>query len=271
MEKQVINNQLSSWRGMYKGLVQYRSLLLTLVRRDLKIRYSQTVLGIFWVLFQPLVILVIFTLFFRGILQLETQNIPYPVYTFSGIILWYYFTGIVGQASNVMLQHEDLIRKVYFPKLILILAKVLVSSVDFIVGFVFFLLLLLFYGHLPPWTIIFSPLILIILIFFAVGIALVVSSLSIRRRDLLHILPTALNFAIWLTPVFYPATIVPQPYLDWMHYLNPVATIIELFRWCMLGTPMDWMHCVSFAGVFLLLFVGLSLFRKAENKIADYV
>lgn len=271
MEKQVIENSLGSWSTYFTSILRYRSLMFTLARRDIKIRYSQTWLGVFWVLFQPLLILLVFTVFFQGILQIETQRVPYPVYTFAGVILWYYFNNMVNQASSVMLHHEDLIRKIYFPKFILLISKILVNSFDFAIAFILLLVLSLVYGHIPPWTAILSPFIVLLLVIFSLAISLCTSALSVRRRDLLHMVPTALNFAIWLTPVFYPPTIVPQPYIDWMHYLNPVATVIELFRWSMLGTPMVWMHCLCFVWMPVLLFAGLYLFRKAEHKIADYV
>jgi lipopolysaccharide transport system permease protein len=271
MEKQRIDNRTQPWPEFVASLWRYRPLMWALSKRELKIRYSQTWLGMFWALFQPLLMLLVFTVFFEGILKVETQNVPYPVYTFAGVILWYYFMNMVNQASSAVLHSENLIRKIYFPKFVLLLSKVVVSSLDFGISFILLLLLSLLYGYLPPWTALFAPFIALLLVVSALALASLTSALSVKRRDLLHVIPTALNFAIWLTPVFYPASLLPQPYFDWLHLLNPVATIIEFFRWSMLGTPMVWMHCLSFLWIAVLFALGLYLFRKAEHKIADYV
>lgn len=271
MEKKLINNKVPGWLAYLSSIVRYRSLMMTLVRRDLKVRYSQTALGMVWSLFQPLMALVIFTVFFQGMIHLDTEEIAYPVYAFSGMILWYFFTGIVGQASNALIHNEDLIKKIYFPRLLLLLAKTLVSSVDFAIAFVFFIVICFVFGELPKVSILLIPLIALMLIFVALTVALWVSTLSVRRRDVLHAIPTLLNFAIWVTPVFYPASIIPEAYQDVFHLVNPVATVIELFRWSALGTPMVWIHCFCFIWVFILFLIGMHLFRKAEGNIADYV
>ena len=271
MEKKLIDNKVPGWLAYIASLVHYRSLMVTLVRRDLKVRYSQTVLGMAWSLFQPLMALLVFTAFFQGIIQLDTQAISYPVYAFSGMILWYLFTGIVGQAGNALIQSEDLIKKIYFPRLLLLFSKTVVACVDFVIAFFFFLIICFVFGEIPKSTILLFPFIVFILIFIALTVAVWVSALSVRRRDLLHAIPTLLNFAIWATPVFYPASIIPQAYRDVLHLINPVATVIELFRWSALGTPMVWMHCLCFIWVFILFVIGLHLFRKMEGNIADYV
>jgi len=271
MKKKLIDNKVPGWIAYLSSIVRYRSLMMTLVRRDLKVRYSQTVLGMAWSLFQPLMALLVFTAFFQGIIQLDTQAIPYPVYAFSGMIVWYFFTGIVGQASSALIQSQDLIKKIYFPRLLLLLSKTVVASADFAIAFVFFVIICFVFGEIPKGTIFLLPFIALALIFVAFTVAVWVSALSVRRRDLLHAIPTLLNFAIWATPVFYPASIIPEAYFDAFHFINPVATVIELFRWSALGTPMVWMHCLCFIWVFILFAIGLHLFRKTEGNVVDYV
>jgi lipopolysaccharide transport system permease protein len=271
MPRKVINNQPIGIVEYMKSVYQYRSLILTLIKRDLKAKYAQTALGILWAVIQPLIALVIFSVFFDGLIHLETGDIAYPVFAFSGMIIWYYFSSTVRQSGNALISHQDLIKKVYFPKIILPLYKALVGLFEFGIAFLIFVGLAFLWKTEIHVSILFIPLIILLVTFTGLTISLWLNAFTVKRRDFQHLIPYMVNYGIWLTPVFYPSTIIPAPYTEWIYYLNPVATAIEMFRSATFGTPFEWFYCISFVGVFVFFIAGVYLFKKTERNIADYV
>lgn len=184
---------------------------------------------------------------------------------------WYYFSQIVGTAGNSLSSMQDIIKKFYFPRLILPLSKMLVGMTDYIVSFILLLILMILLGYFPAYTIVLFPFALILNIIVGMSIAVWLSALTIRYRDIHHVIHYVLGFGIWLTPVFYAKSLIPKGY-DHFLYLNPMAAVIELFRWSVLGTTFPSMYyLISIIPVFILLITGLLYFIKVENRIADII
>ncbi|MCB9234518.1 MAG: ABC transporter permease [Bacteroidia bacterium] len=259
----------------YLGRVwQYRRLALTFARRDLKTQYAQTLLGLLWSVIQPLTGLLVFTLFFDLLIGLRPEQLdhaPYPLFAFSGMISWYYFTFLIAHAGTSVTNSQDLIRKVYFPKLLLPCSKVLVGAVEFGISLVLLIGMMLILGHPFSLNILFLPLAMLLNVVVGLSLGIWLAALTVRFRDFHHIIPYLVNFGIWLTPVFYPGTLFPEKY-HFLLYLNPMAGVIALFRWSLLGAPLPspWFG-LSIGAAFLLLLLGILFFRKVEKTIADLV
>jgi len=250
----------------------YRELIYVLARRDLKIKYAQTALGVFWSVLQPLTGLLIFTLFFDQIIEIDIpDDLPYPLFAFSGMISWYFFSYIVVSGGNSLVESQDIIKRIKFPKLVLPLSKVLVGMVDLIISFALMIMLMLIMGQLPGWQIVIFPFCVLINIIVGLSVSVWLSALTIRYRDFYHIIPYLINFGIWLTPVFYPATLIPEKY-SFLIYGNPMAGVIALFRWSILGgAPPSMYYGISLILVLVILLLGFFYFKKMERLIADYV
>ncbi len=268
--KRISSQQLSFWDYSQRCWT-YRRFLGVLARRDIKAKYAQTILGVLWIIIQPLTGLAIFTLFFQEFIPLDTGTIPYPLFAFTGIVAWYYFAYIVTAAGNALTENQELIKKIYFPKLLLPLTKVLVGFVDFAITFLLLLVGLLFSGYELSWAILCVPFFLLLNILSGLAIATWLSALTLRYRDFQHIIPYLINFGIWLTPVFYPGTIIPEAY-NWALYINPMAFVIAGFRWALLGDVLPSVYyLVSLIPVLFLFFTGLLYFIRVERKIVDFL
>jgi len=254
-----------------RQIYQFRSILYTLAKRDVKAKYTQTVLGILWSVIQPLTGLLIFTIFFDKLIKVDTNNIPYPLFAFSGMVAWYFYTFIVNQGGTSLVDSQYLLKKIYFPRLILPLSKVLVGLVDFGISVILLIILMIFLGGMPSFLILLFPVFLLLAVLTGLSIAIWLSALTIRYRDLQHIIPYLINFSIWLTPVFYPSTLVPESY-HFILYLNPMAGIIAGFRWCLLG---DLIPSINYLwGILPVIFIfisGIYYFIKIEREIVDII
>ena len=255
-------------------LYEFRRLILIFAKRDIKVQYAQTFLGLLSSVLQPLTALVVFTFFFDKLLDITHRfgiGIPYPLFAFTGMIPWYFFTMLIGNAGTSLSQSEHLIKKIFFPKLVLPLSKVLVGLVEFCVSSVFLVALMVFYQYKPTVDILFLPLFIILNIITGLSIGIWLSALTIRYRDFHHFIPYLISFGIWLTPVFYPGSLIPADKAFYIH-LNPMAGVIAGFRWCILGDKFpDPGYLIGFIPVLVLFISGLLFFRKVENKVVDYV
>jgi lipopolysaccharide transport system permease protein len=269
MPKTVINANSESLSNYLRKIWLNRSLILTLAKRDLKIKYAQTFLGLVWTIVQPLTAVIVFTLFFTGVLNFELDY-PYILFVLSGVLMWGLFQYIFSQSSNALIQNADLIRKIAFPKIILPLSKILLGLVEFGIGFIMLLIIMIYYQVSFQWKMLALLLVLIPLIMFALGIAFILSAVTLRKRDLFHIVPFIVNFGIWLTPVFYPVNLIPEKFEQFI-YVNPIACSIQLFRWSFFDealNPSIWMGlCISF----IIFILGFYAFKKAEDKIIDII
>ena len=252
-------------------LWRYRLLILTFARRDIKVKYSQTFLGPLWVLLSPFPVVVIFNLFFGRVVKLNTGSQPNPVFALTGLIGWGYFSNLNVGIGGSMIDAQNIIRKLYFPKLVLALAKVISSGVDFMVSFAVIFVVMLAMGVTPKWTIIFFPLFLLLNIICGFAIGIWIAALTFRYRDLQHFVYQFLNFSIWLTPVFYPTTILPQN-LTYIMYANPMAFVISGYRYTLSGSEVPALdYVMSLIPLFIVLVSGLMYFRRVEDKMAENI
>ena len=267
----VINSVDQSLYSYLKKVWAFRSLVVTLAIRDLKVKYAQTALGIFWTVLQPLTGLTIFTVFFSKLIKVDTNGIPYALFAFSGMISWFFFSQIIQSAGLSLLESQHLIKRIYFPRLILLVTKILVALAEFCVSVVLLFLLMLTMGIFFTWPVLFFPFLVIFNIAVAFSVAIWLSALTIKYRDFHHIIPYLVNFGIWLTPVFYPETLIPYRFRLFL-FLNPMAAVVKAYRWSLIGGPLpDAGYWLSVIPVLFLLVTGLNYFKKTENEISDYI
>jgi lipopolysaccharide transport system permease protein len=247
-----------------------RKLIYTFASRDLKIQYAQTYLGILWSVIQPLTALVIFTFFFSRIIRVHL-DVPYPVFAFTGIMGWFFFTHLVAQAGTVLMSNQFLIKKMHFPRLVLLISKVLVGLVEFGIAFSILMVILIVSGTPISAKIFLVPLVLLANIIAGLSISIWLSAFTIRFRDLHHIIPYLIGFGIWLTPVFYPKAMLP-PSAQWIYYVHPVANVLALYRWIFIGMPINiGQICCSFSIALVMFITGLFVFVRNEKIIADFI
>jgi lipopolysaccharide transport system permease protein len=275
MSKVVIDASKSFWHLNLKELFDYKDLFYTLAYRDFKVRYAQTFLGFAWAFIQPALTLLVFSLLFSRGLQVDTQGVPYLLFAASGLAAWTYFSTVMGQAGGSIIGAQSMVQKIYFPRLVIPLSKAVVGLIDFGITLCIIFMLMLYYRYVPSPNIIFLPLFLLAAILSALGVGVWLSALSIRYRDFQHIVPFLVRFGMFLTPVAYPASIIVSKIPAWasvIYFLNPIAGVIEGFRWCIFGTnPPGTLSYISF-GVILFLFISsLFYFKKVEKTIADIV
>jgi lipopolysaccharide transport system permease protein len=270
-KKTIISNTPISLKEYSQKLWGFKHLIYSFAVKDFKAKYAQTKMGALWMVIQPIIALLIFTLFFGELIQLETGEVPYPAFAFSGMILWYFFTALVYSTGTSLLSAQELLGKVYFPKLILPISKALLNSLEIIISFIL-LLILLFILDIPlsPKVLLF-PISLIMILSIGLCIGIWLSAISIKHRDLQHLIPYLMNYGIWLTPVFYPTTIIPEEYREFMYYLNPIATTIDFFRFILFDSPFQWNYLLSFIPVIIALGLGIIYFKSAERNAADYI
>jgi lipopolysaccharide transport system permease protein len=268
--------QIAPPRGWFRldfgELWQYRELLYFFVWRDVKIRYKQTAVGAAWAILQPLMTMAVFSLFFGKLAKIPSNGLPYPIFYFSALLPWTYFSGALQNATNVIVEQQRVITKVYFPRLVLPLSAVVGGLVDFSIGFVVFLLIMAYYRIWPGLPILFFPFFLLMAVFTALGVGLFLSALNAIYRDVRYVLPFLVQFWMFASPVAYPSSLVPERW-RWVYELNPMAGVIDGFRWSLTGKgqPPGILLAVSASMVVLLVAAGTVYFQKMEGTIADVV
>ena len=261
------------WRILnLRDIWEYRELLYFLVWRDVKVRYKQTVIGVGWAVIQPFFMMVVFSLFFGKLAKISSEGLPYPVFYYSALLPWMYFAGSLQNATNVMVQNQNVITKVYFPRLILPIASVLSGLVDFAIAFTILLGMMLYYGIMPTPAIFLLPFFLLLAIATALGAGLWFSALNAIYRDVRYAVPFLIQFWMFASPVVYPSNMVPERW-RWLFGLNPMAGVIEGFRWALTGSgqPPGLLTAASAVAVSIMFVGGLFYFRKMEGIIADVV
>ncbi len=255
---------------------EYRELLYFLVWRDVKVRYKQTVLGVLWVVLQPLISMAIFTVLFGVLLKVPTGDAPYPVFAYAGLLPWSYFSSALTRSSASVVGSAHLISKVYFPRLIIPLAAVLACLVDFAVSFVVLLVVMLFYGILPTAAVLVLPALVLLAMITALGFGVWLSALNVRYRDVGYLVPFLVQIWMYLTPVVYGSSIVPERF-RFLLSLNPMTGVVEGFRWALLGQSFGDGHfslpllAISTGIAVLVLVSGAFYYRTTERDFADVI
>jgi lipopolysaccharide transport system permease protein len=250
----------------------YRELLYFFVWRDVKIRYKQTAIGVIWVVLQPVLNMLVFTLFFGRLAKLPSEGLPYPVFYFAALVPWTYFAYALQMTTNVVVDNQHLITKVYFPRLILPISSALSGLVDFSIGFVVLAIFTIAYGIPPTLAALWLPALLALAVFTALGVGLWLSALNALYRDVRYVIPFLIQFWMFASPVVYPSTLVP-PRWRWLYGLNPMAGVIDGFRWAITGRGKapNLLLLASSAVVALVVLGGLFFFNRMETSVADRV
>lgn len=256
----------------FKEIWSYRELMYFFTWRDLKVRYKQTAIGVAWAVFQPLLAMLIFTIFFGYFAKMPTDGVPYPIFVLVGLILWQFFSGALTDISNSLVNNKDIITKIYFPRIILPISATISKFVDFLIACGILVGMMIFYGYTPRLSgLLILPLLIIITFFAALGLGLFLSSLNVKYRDVRYILPYFIQMMFFVTPVVYPASLTGI--WSWFLAMNPMTGVIKAARSALLGDfPMNWPQLMISAGACVLAFlIGLYYFKKTERYFADIV
>jgi lipopolysaccharide transport system permease protein len=255
-----------------RELWESRELVYFFVWRDIKIRYKQTVIGAAWAVLQPFLTMLVFSLFFGKLAHIPSEGLPYPIFYYCALLPWMYFAASLQNATNTIVENQRLITKVYFPRLALPLSSVLSGLVDFGVSFLMFIAMMIYFGTRPSAAILWLPIFLLLAVLTALGVGLWLSALNAVYRDVRYVIPFLVQFWMFASPVVYPTSLVPEKW-RWLYGLNPMAGVIEGFRWSLTGhgNPPGGLLFVSSGVVILVLVSGVAYFQKMEATIADVV
>ena len=260
------NDTLSEYLGK---VWRHRAFVLVLAKRDLKIKYAQTMLGVAWTVVQPLVAMLVFTLFFSLLLDVQTDY-PYVLFVLSGVVSWNLFNYIFSHSSTSLMNNQDLIKKVSFPKIVLPISKLLVAGVELGISLIPLMLLMIWFRIPISFNIIWFPLVLFVIMIFSLGLSLILAASTLRYRDLHHLIPFLVNFGIWFTPVFYPVSLIPDQYKDYL-YVNPMASFISMFRWSLFGETVSVAALSGVLTAVIFLVIGVIYFKRVEDRISETI
>ncbi len=259
--------RLLNWAEIWR----FKELFYFFTWRDIKVKYKQTVLGFLWAILQPLLMMTIFTLFFGRALKIPSQNIPYPVFVYSGLLIWNIFSSGLINASNSMINNAPIIKKIYFPRIVIPVSAVIGALFDFLMAFILFFVLIFFYGQSVSLNAIWCwPAAVLIAFIATLGPGSWLAALNVKYRDFRYIVPFLVQALLFLTPVIYPVTMLQYPILQYVMALSPIYAAIELFRMPLSAAPLEpTLLLISLSSGVIFLFVGLIYFRKTEDFFAD--
>jgi lipopolysaccharide transport system permease protein len=262
------------WVGLRLGdLWEYRELIYFLTWRDIKVRYKQSVLGIMWAIINPFMSMVVYTIFFGTLAKIPSDGVPYPIFSYTGLLPWILFSSALSVASRSMVSSGNMISKIYFPRMIVPLASVMASVVDFLIAFVILIGMMIFYSVTPTIAMLWLPLLILLALISALGVGFWSSALMVRYRDVGYLMPFVTELWKFITPVVYPASMIPEKW-RLLYALNPMTGVVEGFRYALLGTTQGIslpMILVSSGIAILVLISGLFYFRRMEKQFADMI
>ena len=264
----------SGWVSLRLGEVwEYRELLYFLAWRDIKVRYKQTALGAAWAIIQPLFTMVVFSLFFGKLAKMPSDGIPYPIFSFTALVPWTFFATGLSQSSNSLVSSSNLIKKVYFPRLVIPISGVMGGLLDFAVSFAVLLVMMAYYGLWPTAaSVVWLPVCLVLAFVTALGVGFWLSALNVEYRDVRHVIPFITQFWLFVTPIAYPSSLLHEPWRT-VYGVNPMVGVVEGFRWALLGRghPPGPMFAVSVLAAVLIMVTGAFYFRRMEKTFADLI
>jgi homopolymeric O-antigen transport system permease protein len=260
----------SGWIAIdWRELWDHRELLAFLTMRDIKVRYKQTVLGVAWAVIQPVLSMIIFSVIFGQLAKISSEGMPYPLFVYAGLLPWTFFSNATAQAALSLANQEALLTKVYLPRMFVPAAPVGGALVDLSISFGVFASLMLWYGVAPGPGLLVLPLLVVLTVAASLGVGLLLSALTVSYRDFRYVIPFAMQAWLYVTPVIYPVSVVPERY-RWLIALNPLAGIIDGYRSALLSRPFDWATLgISAAVTAAVLMLGMYYFRKTERRFAD--
>jgi len=260
------------WAIPFGDLWSYRELLYFFVWRDVKIRYKQTAIGAAWAVIQPFLTMLVFSLFFGRLAHIPSQGLPYPIFYYGALLPWTYFATTLQAATSSIVDNQRIITKVYFPRLTLPLSAIFSGLVDFAISFAMFVAMMIYYRIAPTAALFWFPVFLLLAMLTAFGVGLWLSALNALYRDVRYVLPFLVQFWMFASPVAYPSSLVPEKW-QWLYGLNPMAGVIEGFRWSLSGKghPPGYLSLISAGIVVVIIISGTAYFQKIEMTVADVV
>ena len=269
MEKTIINAENKSWFPDFGELYRYRQLLFSLAWRDIRVKYAQTYIGLLWAFINPIFNLIVLSFVFGVVANVETNGVPHVLFTIASLSAWTYFSTLFSEAGNSIVGAQSMIKKIYFPRLVIPLSKALSGLVDFGITLICLLAIMIYYGVLPGPNAIYLPFFILLALISGIVGGVFISALSSRFRDFTFIVPMVVRLGLFITPVAYSSTSIPEKY-KLVYFLNPMAGVVEGFRWSLLGTePPDPYMFYSIGILFILSIVGFVYFAKVERVMAD--
>lgn len=255
----------------FQEIWKYRNLLYNFISRDIKIRYKQTVFGFLWVIIQPVIMMIIFSIIFGRFANIPSDGIPYPIFSFVALTPWTLFSEGLSRSATGMVANAGIITKVYFPRLIIPISGVLSPLVDFCIASIILIIMMAYYGIIPTLNFLCIPLFILLAIITALAIGLWISALNVKYRDFQYTLSFILQLGLYASPIAYPISIIPEQY-RLIYALNPMVGVIEGFRWALLGVKLPITEiCISIGVVIIILIGGLFYFKKTEQYFADVI
>ena len=275
MSQRIIIRQGSTGKNYWKDLWHYRELFYILSWRDIKVRYKQTVLGIVWAIIRPLLTMAVFTIVFGKIAKMDSASlVPYSLIVFAGLLPWQFFSSTITESSNSLIGNTNLITKVYFPRLIIPASSVITCFIDFLISFALLLLFFLVYQYIPPVQIVILPLFAVMLLVTSFGPGLYLTALNVKYRDFRYIIPFIVQFGLFISPVGFSSNMIPEKW-QWAYALNPMAGVIDGFRWCIIKDApnplLNYPFYISLGVTFFLAMLSVRQFRKMEKNFADII
>lgn len=274
MQSKIITSSSSRWFPDFKELLRYRDLFLTLAWRDFRVRYAQTSIGLLWALIQPVATIAILSLVFGNFVGVQT-GVPHLIFTVAGMSMWTYFAFVMSNSGSSIITSQEMVKKIYFPRLIIPLSKAVVGLIDLGITLLILIGLFFYYGITPSANWWMAPFFIILAILVALAVGIWLSALTVRYRDFQHVVPFLVQLGLYITPVAYPAEFAAKHLPDWaasLYYLNPMAGVVQGFRWSLFGgTPPDGYFWISVVMVFVLFLTSLLYFKRVEDEMADYV
>lgn len=260
-------------KDIFRELWRFRELFFFLSWKDILVRYKQTVLGVSWSVFQPLITMVIFTLVFGKLAKMPSEDVPYPILVYAGILPWQFFANSLTECSSSLINNMHLVSKIYFPRIIIPVSKIIVTLIDFVISFILLVLLMVVFNRLPGWGTAVIPLLLLATMLLSLGLGLWFSALNVRYRDFRYVVPFIVQLGLYISPVGFSSTVVPGKW-RLLYSLNPMAGIIDGFRWALLrGQTRLFVpgFIISLLLVLVIFLSGFLYFRKVERSFADLI
>jgi lipopolysaccharide transport system permease protein len=261
-------------KNYWRDLWRYRELFQVLAWRDVSVRYKQTIIGVAWALIRPFLTMVVFTVIFGNVAKLPSEgSAPYALMVFAGLLPWTFFATALAEASNSLISNANLIGKVYFPRLIVPTATVVVAFIDFLISFVILVGVMAWYQFLPGWQILLLPVFVVLAFFASLGPGLWITALNVKYRDFRYVIPFIVQFGLYISPVGFTSSVIPEKW-RLLYSLNPMVGVIDGFRWCILGgqSAIDWnAFGLSIGVTALFLWLGVRKFRQTEKSFADLI
>lgn len=259
-------------KNYWRDLWRFKELFYILSWRDIKVRYKQTVIGAAWAVIRPVLTTIVFTIVFNKVAKLESPSAaPYALMVFVAMLPWQFFSNALSEASNSLVGNANLISKVYFPRMIVPASAVITSLVDLAISLGILIILFFIYWFFPGWQVIFLPLFILLAFIIAFGAGLLITALNVKFRDFRYIIPFIIQFGLYITPVGFSSSIIPEKWKLW-YALNPMVGVIDGFRWCILGEPLPMNNLFISIGIaIVILFIGVRYFRSTEKSFADHI